>query len=114
MFALFVAGCAAETRVVPTRPVATPTAPCDLVEELAPERPTIPRPSTIVLPVITPQSPFAFAESDLVDARFFSPLIGKEMPVLIYLPPGYRGSTRRYPVLYMLSGFAGDYREWAT
>jgi len=114
LLALFVIGCAAETRVAPSPSAATPTAPCDLVEELAPERPTIPRPNTIVLPVITPQAPFAFADSDLVDARFFSPLIGKEMPVLIYLPPGYHGSTRRYPALYMLSGFAGDYREWAT
>jgi enterochelin esterase-like enzyme len=36
------------------------------------------------------------------------------MPVLIYLPPGYYNTDRRYPVLYLLGGFAGDYREWAT
>jgi enterochelin esterase-like enzyme len=92
----------------------TPTAPCDIVEDLAPKRPTIPRPAVIAMPTITPESRFAGAQSDLVDARFYSQLISKEMPLLVYLPPGYSDSSRRYPVLYMLSGYAGDYREWAT
>jgi S-formylglutathione hydrolase FrmB len=30
------------------------------------------------------------------------------------LPPGYEGSTRRYPVLYMLHGVAGDSTEWQS
>jgi enterochelin esterase-like enzyme len=34
------------------------------------------------------------------------------MPIVMYLPPGYFDSERRYPVLYMLSGFAGDPLEW--
>lgn len=34
------------------------------------------------------------------------------MPILIYLPPGYRDSQRRYPVLYMLHGYGGPYTEW--
>ncbi len=34
------------------------------------------------------------------------------MPIAIYLPPGYFDSERRYPVVYMLSGFAGDSLEW--
>ena len=92
----------------------TPSSPCDLIENLAPERPTIPRPDVIPIPVITPRPTLATARSDLVDARFSSPLIGEELPILIYLPPGYYDSSRRYPVLYLLSGFAGDYREWAT
>lgn len=50
--------------------------------------------------------------SRLLDTKFRSALLGKEMPILLYLPPGYDDSQRRYPVLYMLSGFAGDYREW--
>jgi len=119
LLALFIAGCAVETRAAPTvqptrAPTTTPTLSCDIVEKLAPERPTIPRPSTIVLPIVTPQAPYGFAASQLLDTRFFSPLIGKEMPILVYLPPDYHTSTRRYPTLYMLSGFAGDYREWAT
>jgi S-formylglutathione hydrolase FrmB len=50
--------------------------------------------------------------SQLVEDIFFSPLLNREMPVLVYLPPEYFDSQRRYPVLYMLSGFNGDYREW--
>jgi hypothetical protein len=97
------------------RPTVTPTVPCDLVEELAPERPKIPRPATIPIPAITVQpARSANARSDLVDAKFYSPLIGKELPILIYLPPGYADSSQRYPVLYMLSGWVGDYREWVA
>ena len=92
----------------------TSSSPCDLVENLAPERPTIPRPDVVPIPAITPRPTLATARSDLVDARFSSPLIGEELALLIYLPPGYYDSSRRYPVLYLLSGFAGDYREWAT
>jgi enterochelin esterase-like enzyme len=92
----------------------TPTHLCDRVNHLAPERPTIPRPALIPIPTLTPRIPVAAARSDLIDAKFYSQLIGKEMPVLIYLPPGYYNTDRRYPVLYLLGGFAGDYREWAT
>ncbi len=34
------------------------------------------------------------------------------MPILIYVPPGYYDSQRRYPVLYMLHGYGGPYTEW--
>jgi len=114
---LLTVSCAASRPIAPTQtpiPIPTPTSPCDLVENLAPERPTLPRPLVIPIPTITPQPPFASARSDLLDAKFYSPLVGEQMPLLVYLPPGYYDSPRRYPVLYMLSGFAGDYREWAT
>jgi enterochelin esterase-like enzyme len=32
---------------------------------------------------------------------------GRLQPVVVYLPPGYATSTRRYPVLYLLHGFPG-------
>jgi enterochelin esterase-like enzyme len=32
---------------------------------------------------------------------------GRSQQVLVYLPPGYATSTRRYPVLYLLHGFPG-------
>ena len=35
---------------------------------------------------------------------FPSRLLGNEREVLVYLPPGYRRSRRRYPVLYMQDG----------
>lgn len=41
--------------------------------------------------------------------------IGKDLPYIIYLPPGYSDTqtTRRYPVVYLLSGLGGNYKEWA-
>ena len=35
---------------------------------------------------------------------FASRLLGNAREILVYLPPGYRGSRRRYPVLYMNDG----------
>jgi len=35
---------------------------------------------------------------------FASKLLGNEREILVYLPPGYRRSRRRYPVLYMNDG----------
>lgn len=46
------------------------------------------------------------------DWSFHSPILGKDMPFRIYLPAGYDTSNQRYPVLYMLHGYSGDYREW--
>jgi S-formylglutathione hydrolase FrmB len=36
------------------------------------------------------------------------------MPFCIYLPPGYSDTQaqRRYPVVYLLSGLGGNYKEW--
>jgi enterochelin esterase family protein len=30
----------------------------------------------------------------------------------VYLPPGYDGNSQRYPVLYLLHGFANDHHSW--
>ena len=32
---------------------------------------------------------------------------GRRQQVIVYLPPGYAATTRRYPVLYLLHGFPG-------
>jgi enterochelin esterase-like enzyme len=34
--------------------------------------------------------------------------------VFVYTPPGYEGSTTRYPVLYLLHGSGGDEDAWPT
>jgi enterochelin esterase-like enzyme len=52
--------------------------------------------------------------SELLETPFHSASLEKRMPIVIYLPPGYFDSERRYPVLYMLSGFNGDPREWVN
>lgn len=34
-------------------------------------------------------------------------------PAQVYLPPGYPGrATRRYPVVYLLHGYQGSYKQW--
>lgn len=42
-------------------------------------------------------------------------MLGKDMPLIVYLPPGYSVSqtTRRYPVVYLLSGIGGNLTEWS-
>jgi enterochelin esterase-like enzyme len=34
--------------------------------------------------------------------------------MFVYTPPGYEGSTTRYPVLYLLHGSGGDEDAWPT
>ena len=49
-----------------------------------------------------------------VDLRFGSDALQDEIGLRVYLPPGYRGSTRRYPVIYFLHGLpaaTGAYRS---
>jgi enterochelin esterase-like enzyme len=40
--------------------------------------------------------------------------IGVQTSYNVFLPPGYNEGTRRYPVLYMLHGVAGDATEWQS
>jgi len=110
-----IASCGAPAPTATRLPASTPPpiSMSDAVATLAPDRPTIPRPSVVPLKMVTPLNPDA-PGGYLVEDRFYSRLLGEQMPILLYLPPGYFESTRRYPVLYMLSGFSGDYREWAT
>lgn len=47
--------------------------------------------------------------------QFQSKLINATLPYNVILPPGYRASsTTRYPVLYLLHGWAGHYPDWLT
>jgi enterochelin esterase-like enzyme len=51
--------------------------------------------------------------SRVVEEHLSSQAVGKTVPFLVYLPPGYDDeSGRRYPVLYMLHGLGGSYRQW--
>ncbi len=42
-----------------------------------------------------------------------SPALGSTTHVNVLLPDGYAGSTKRYPVLYLLHGYGGSYADWA-
>ena len=46
--------------------------------------------------------------------QFHSALVGKTLPYNVILPPDYRSSSTRYPVLYLLHGWVGHYSDWAT
>lgn len=43
-----------------------------------------------------------------------SAALGRTMKYRVLLPEGYDSSARRYPVLYLLHGLGGDYRDWTT
>src|SRR3977135_2025223 len=47
--------------------------------------------------------------------QFQSQLVNTKLPYNVILPPGYRpAGTTRYPVLYLLHGWAGHYTDWIT
>lgn len=41
-----------------------------------------------------------------------SAILGIKMHYSVYLPPSYSKTTDNYPVLYLLHGMYGDYRDW--
>ncbi|MFN0072589.1 MAG: alpha/beta hydrolase [Chloroflexota bacterium] len=49
----------------------------------------------------------------LLQRSLWSVALGRGMPYSIYLPPDYQSSDTRYPVLYLLHGYYGNYMEWA-
>ena len=75
---------------------------------------------TLLTPVALSQQGTAPATtSKLLELKIPSPslkgnLLGDptEQPVYVYLPPGYEGSTKRYPTLYLLHGFTSNSSVW--
>jgi enterochelin esterase-like enzyme len=41
-----------------------------------------------------------------------SAALGRSLPSIVFLPPGYEAGDERYPVLYMLHGLGGHADEW--
>jgi S-formylglutathione hydrolase FrmB len=48
----------------------------------------------------------------LKDADFLSQSLGRRMRYRILLPASYESSKQSYPVLYLLHGLYGDYKNW--
>lgn len=44
--------------------------------------------------------------------HFKSDILGRDVNYCIYLPPDYKVSTRRYPVVYLLHGFSDNETAW--
>ena len=52
--------------------------------------------------------------SRIEDRVFQSESLGRQMTYRILLPAGYSDSARSYPVLYLLHGWHGGYKNWST
>ena len=50
----------------------------------------------------------------LKEESFRSAALGRVMKYRVLLPERYDASLQRYPVLYLLHGLGGDYRDWTT
>ncbi|ODT98166.1 MAG: hypothetical protein ABS79_06355 [Planctomycetes bacterium SCN 63-9] len=46
--------------------------------------------------------------------EYESPAVARKLKFRISLPASYESSDKRYPVLYLLHGFSGDYTSWNT
>ena len=44
--------------------------------------------------------------------RMPSAILGRDVAYAVYLPPGYDGSTQRFPVVYLLHGYTDDESGW--
>jgi S-formylglutathione hydrolase FrmB len=68
--------------------------------------------------VRSPTNPLATVSgsvSSVETIQFRSKLINTTLPYNVILPPGYHVSrTTRYPVLYLLHGWAGHHTDWLT
>lgn len=51
-----------------------------------------------------PRKSTANKNVQIIDTAFFIPQLNRTRRVWVYLPPGYNGSTKKYPVLYMHDG----------
>lgn len=112
---LLVVGCASAK--IESAPVSTPSRipPSPTTQVSSCSLDPLPDQTPIIRPTLTPeppQTPVLPGYGTLIDTTFKSALLDRVEPILVYLPPGYSTSNQRYPTLYMLGGFAGEYREW--
>ena len=52
--------------------------------------------------------------SRLREEAVHSAALGRSMKYRVLVPQDYDASLRRYPVLYLLHGLTGDYKDWTT
>lgn len=107
----------------PTRtpaPTATRTAVPTLTATPSPAptlAPNVPSPTPSSTATRTPvppptATPLPSGDSEFFSSDFQSSTMNAKMPFQIYLPPGYLDNTRRYPVVYLLHGWGGDFGEF--
>ena len=69
---------------------------------------------TLVTTCETALAQTAAKPSRLREESFHSSALSREMKYRVLVPQAYEGSLQRYPVLYLLHGLTGDYKDWAT
>ncbi len=72
--------------------------------------PARPLPNAVTQP--TPFSTMGEIKGTALEQIIHSPILTKDESYRIYLPPNYKNSGQRYPVLYMLHGYSGSNTEW--
>ncbi len=60
----------------------------------------------------TPAPAAPASPSRVATASFASPSLGVDKRYVVYLPAGYDGGDRRFPVIYMLHGLSGNETMW--
>ena len=50
----------------------------------------------------------------LGNENMYSEVLSRNMNYSVYLPPDYNTNEDEYPVLYLLHGMWGNYRDWVT
>jgi putative tributyrin esterase len=70
--------------------------------------------ATVDLAVAQSPAATAPAASRLREETVQSTAMGRAMRYRVLVPEGYGESLRRYPVLVLLHGLTGDYRDWST
>jgi len=54
------------------------------------------------------------AEARLLEESVASAALGRTMSYRVLLPENYHASAMRYPVLYLLHGLGGNYKDWTS
>lgn len=65
---------------------------------------------TIFMTAMLLHSVFAYK---VEEKHIFSKVMNREIPAIFILPDSYSDSTKSFPVVYLLHGFGGNYRNWA-
>jgi enterochelin esterase-like enzyme len=87
-----------------------------LGSEIARQRgliPPLPEPARPLPNAVSALVPLSFdIKGTAFEQTIHSPILNKDEPYRIYLPPNYNRSGQLYPVLYMLHGYSGVDSEW--
>jgi len=72
--------------------------------------PSTSEPAEVLAPTNT--EPATDSKGEVSTHTFESAALGVEKRFIVYLPAGYEGSDKRYPVVYLLHGLTGNEKSW--